>query len=344
MIMTTSPDNSREEWLEARRSGIGGSDVAAICGLDPWRTVTDVYDEKLGVAGDKPPTAPMLRGTYLEPVAADLYAERTGRALRRQPLRRHADYPWMIGNVDRQILAGTAGITETGILEVKCPGVRTFAKVKAHGMPENYILQLQHYLAVYGYSWGSFALFSAENWELVHFDIEADAAIRDRLIEIEHDFWHDHVLAEVRPEPAPVALPKLPEVSGEVVTRDDPEWTDAIAMLAEAQDLKAGAEELHLAAKSRIQERAGSHGVYEGAGARIYWREMAGRRTFDKKALAAARPLDRQALIGILIEKAGLTEAQAASVADTCALDLDAFEKQGNPFAEFRTYFLTGED
>lgn len=339
----TSADTTREEWLAARRTGVGGSDVAAICGLDPWRTITDVYDEKIGVAADKPPTPPMLRGTYLEPVAADLYAERTGRSLRRQPLRRHPEYPWMIGNVDRQILAGTADVTETGILEVKCPGVRAFSQVKAHGLPEHYILQLQHYLAVYGYSWGSYALFSAENWELIHFDLEADAEIRDRLIELEHDFWHDHVIAEVRPEPAPVALPQLPEVKGEVITRDDPEWADAISMLAEARELTASAKDLETAAKARIQDLAGEHGVFEGAGARIYWREMAGRRTFDRKALAASRPVDRQALIQILTEKAGITEAQAASVADACALDLESFEKQGKPFNEFRTYFLTGE-
>lgn len=334
--------DARLLWLEARRTGIGGSDVAAICGLDPYgRTAADVYDEKVGAVADRQPTPAMQRGALLEPVAAAIYAERTGRALRRQPLRRHPEHEWMIGNVDRQILAGHGGVTSTGVLEVKCPGIRQFAKVKANGLPEAWILQIQHYLAVYGYSWGSFAVFNAEAWELIHFDIAADAALIERLIEIEHDFWHNHVLAGVRPEPAPVELPKLPEVSGQVVTRDDPEWADAIAMLAEAKELKASAEEIEAAAKERIQALAGGYGVFEGAGARVYWRMMPGRKSFDKRALAAARPLNR-VLVREILQQHGIGRAVIDRIEAEAVLDLDAFEKEGNPYAEFRCYFLAG--
>ena len=39
---------SRDAWLAARRSGIGGSDIAAICGLSPYQTPYDVWLDKLG--------------------------------------------------------------------------------------------------------------------------------------------------------------------------------------------------------------------------------------------------------------------------------------------------------
>jgi hypothetical protein len=41
---------TREEWLDWRRRGIGGSDVSAIIGISPFRTARDIYYDKLGIA------------------------------------------------------------------------------------------------------------------------------------------------------------------------------------------------------------------------------------------------------------------------------------------------------
>lgn len=343
-LQQETPADPRQEWLEARRKGIGGSDVAALFGLDPYgRTPTDIYDDKLGVGEDRAPTPAMLRGQYLEPIAASLYAEKTGRSLRSQPIRAHREFPWMLGTCDRQILARVGGVSATGILEVKCPGIRQFSKVKSYGLSEGYLLQLSHYLTVFGYSWGSFALFNAEAWELIHFDIEADPAISERLIEVEHDFWHKHVLAGVRPEAAVAEPPKLPEVSGTVITRADPEWADAVQMLQEAKELTASAKDLESAAKDRLKELAGGYGVFEGEGARVYFRELAGRKTFDKRALAAAKPLNR-VLVREALQNHGTPQTVIEVVMDSADLDLELFEKQGKGYEELRTYFLSGGD
>lgn len=37
----------REQWLEYRRKGIGGSDAAAVLGISPFRTGRDLYYDKL---------------------------------------------------------------------------------------------------------------------------------------------------------------------------------------------------------------------------------------------------------------------------------------------------------
>ena len=39
----------REQWLEYRRKGIGGSDAAAILGVSPFATARDLYYDKLKV-------------------------------------------------------------------------------------------------------------------------------------------------------------------------------------------------------------------------------------------------------------------------------------------------------
>ena len=50
LVLTETESLSREQWLEYRRLGIGGSDVAAITGISPFRTARDVYYDKLGIA------------------------------------------------------------------------------------------------------------------------------------------------------------------------------------------------------------------------------------------------------------------------------------------------------
>ena len=40
---------TREKWLEARKKYIGGSDVACILGLNPWKTNQQLYREKKGL-------------------------------------------------------------------------------------------------------------------------------------------------------------------------------------------------------------------------------------------------------------------------------------------------------
>lgn len=37
---------SREDWLEYRKKGIGGSDVAAIMGISPFATIRDLFYNK----------------------------------------------------------------------------------------------------------------------------------------------------------------------------------------------------------------------------------------------------------------------------------------------------------
>ena len=39
---------SRQEWLQERKKGIGGSDAAAIIGLNPYMTNVDLWEIKTG--------------------------------------------------------------------------------------------------------------------------------------------------------------------------------------------------------------------------------------------------------------------------------------------------------
>lgn len=111
---------NREDWLKQRKSGIGGSDVAAVLGLSAFRTPTDVYLDKIGEAEPQQATDSMHFGQLLEDVVAKEFERRTGMKvqrvntmLRENFLHRLADKldrwseltsGWALANIDRAII------------------------------------------------------------------------------------------------------------------------------------------------------------------------------------------------------------------------------------------------
>lgn len=108
-----------EAQLKARSSGLGGTDMVAICGESNYRGPIDVYLEKRHGLGLKIPTAPpepfegnerTFWGHILEPVLAARYAEETGMTLLEPKNEagenitfRHPDRPWHMGTPDRLV-------------------------------------------------------------------------------------------------------------------------------------------------------------------------------------------------------------------------------------------------
>lgn len=98
-------NEQRAAWLEGRRTGIGGSDVAAVLGLNPWKTPLDVWNDKLGLSEDKGMSEPAYWGTVLEDTVAKEFQLRTGKRVQKVS-HQFADpeTPWAIANIDRAII------------------------------------------------------------------------------------------------------------------------------------------------------------------------------------------------------------------------------------------------
>lgn len=292
-MTTIAPYHDKDEWLLERQSGLGGSDASAITGVNPYRSPLEVYYEKTSDLEPNEPTWRMEWGLIGEPIAAELYARETGRAIRRQPLRRHSEFEFLIANVDRQILSGTAGVTSTGTLEIKCPGIGHFSKIKAHGLPDYAVLQLQHYLGVLGYSWGSFAIFNSESGPPIHFDMEADQELIENLFERERDFWLNHVVPR-RPPPEFVDAADLniPQIEGDVIMVDSGEWREVASDLQEARSLKDAAIGLENIAKGKIQEMMddmGANAIEIPSLARVYYKSYPGNTAWKSTAEKLAK-------------------------------------------------------
>lgn len=307
--------------LEARKSGLGSSDTPIVLGVSPWSRPEDLFEIKKGRRPEPEESPAMKRGKVLEAVAAELYQERTGRKLwRSNQTIRNKHFNWMLAHLDRRIVGEDNGV---GALEIKCPGLRTFAKCRREGLPFYYLVQLQHQMDVAGYEWGAFAVFNAELWEMIYFDVPRDQELIDLIHEKGAEFWSLVETEEFFPADwsGPLADPKpveIPDVKQKVITIESAEWAAAIERLRDAQGILGEAKALEEEAKGEIQKimQAAGAAAAEGAGARIYWIPQAGRRTFDVKAFAKAHP----------------------------EVDLAPFYRNGAEIRPFRPYFLKGEN
>jgi predicted phage-related endonuclease len=169
-----------QRLIEERKTGLGGSDIVHLMGIAPYGCARRLWYDKGGVEPDHPfvGNQATLRGQRLEEFIVSEYVTVTGREVRRVPMRRHKEDKHLIVHCDRMIVNDPRG---PGYLEAKCPGRDSFYKQKRNGLHDGYILQMQHGLLVTGWTWGSFALFNPESFELIHFDVEADAKIQDSI-------------------------------------------------------------------------------------------------------------------------------------------------------------------
>ena len=104
IVITDTTDLPRDEWLAYRKTGIGGSDVAAILGISPFGTARDIYYDKLSIASfydDEANKYQKKIGTLLEDVVAEMFAEVTGyRVFKIRKMFRSREHSFMLADVD----------------------------------------------------------------------------------------------------------------------------------------------------------------------------------------------------------------------------------------------------
>lgn len=189
---------SEADWLQARRKGIGGSDVAAICGLNPYRSAIQVYLDKLGLAEDVEENQAMRWGKLLEGTIADEFARLTGLPCRKvEAILQHPEHEWALVNIDR--LIEPEGQAQ-GVLEVKNASAYMAKAWEEGEAPQHYITQLQWGMFVTGLDWGYFAPLIGGNNLLVDKRMDLDRELIEPMVKICSDFWQ---MVTLRTPPAP---------------------------------------------------------------------------------------------------------------------------------------------
>lgn len=282
--VATMPD--RESWLKERQTGIGGSDAAAVLGLSKWKTPLDIYLEKRGETGNQPDSEPMLWGRALEPVIRQQYADRTGRVVRiHEGILRHPQHDFMLANLD--------GVTDDGrLLEIKTArSGQDWGEPGTDEVPQAYLLQVQHYMAVTGLVVADVAvLIGGSDFRL--YEVPADQELQGMLIEAEAEFWR-RVVDGVPPEP--VSFADAQARFGRVSVAGEVEATsEALAAIAELRTVRESMKALELReeeAKAIVMCLLGDHDTLVGQGrALATWKASRPSVRFDSSAFKAAHP------------------------------------------------------
>ena len=283
-------DALRGEWLALRRTGVGGSDVAAVLGLSPYKGAYALWAEKVGVAepDDLSGSQAVEWGNRLEPVVAAKYKEaHPDREVRRvNGVCRSVARPWALASLDYEVRDPEAG---WGVLGIKTVGLRR-AGDWDDGVPLYYQTQVQHYLDVTGRPFADVAvLVGGQEWR--EYRIAADADDQAAVREAVDRFWG---MVERREPPDPSgcdsrallqAHPEAGEWDEVADAADVPELAAWEAARAAADAAKRALDDRAAALKARIGDARG----VRAPGVRVTWKRGV-RRTFDRKRFDADNP------------------------------------------------------
>lgn len=211
-VVPVHPDIDRDAWLEHRRTGIGGSDIAAIIGVSPYKTPWQIYVDKVGLVDlddqEDEQTEQMEWGQLLEQFILDRWEHTTGRhASFRQLLGRHDDHDWMLATFDGLETEGPGDPTGYGdppepedvAMAIRPIEVKNITDWNwADGIPLHYQAQGQWQMMVSGLDSCLFVVLHAGR-HLETYELEADPDDQAALLRAGEKFWRDHVEKEDPP-------------------------------------------------------------------------------------------------------------------------------------------------
>lgn len=180
-VLVLPSDAPREQWLKARRRGIGGSDALAVLGLSQYASRYSVWAEKSGLLPEQDDNEAMAWGRRLESVIAEEFEARTGVQTIQCGLMQHVDRSWQLASVDR--LTG-----DGGVLEIKTTSAYKAGDWDDDQLADHAEAQLQHYLAVTGLEHGyAAALIGGQRLEIRH--VERNDRLIALMVEAEAELW-----------------------------------------------------------------------------------------------------------------------------------------------------------
>ncbi len=273
------------EWLNMRKRGLGSSDAPKLTGLSPHGGPFDVYTDKT-TAEHQTENPEMLRGHLLEGAVARWYEIETGRFVEQAPgILIHPQYDWMFASLDRLIVPPFG---EASVRGLEC---KTTNRRLGRVLFDDWECQVQHQMAVAGFEVMDVAVLSG-GLDFQLFEVHRDDAYIADLIDIERDFWFNHVLVGVPPEidgtegARQYLQNKYPKDDGEEMEAGPDERALVQMLLAvRAQLVTDKREKAKL--ENLIKDRMGEYTSLAGPGFKVSWKRTKDYDKVDWKRLAS---------------------------------------------------------
>jgi putative phage-type endonuclease len=286
------------EQQRRRLKGIGASDVAAILGLDKYRTPYQVWMEKTGRIAPFAGNEATKMGNLLEPVIAQLYQERNPGVELRPCETIVGDEEWMLATPDRVAMVRDEALPQEWLVEIKSRSSYTISEFGEEGTdecPPDVLCQVMWQMKVTGLGSADVALL-VDGRTFRQFRVDYDADLAKQMYTTLREWWYRHVVDGLEPEPTPSErIEQLKERFAVAANKEKvpatPMIEESLQRLANVKHLQEVLDDEKVLAQAEVMEFLGSaYGVIGEAGTAI-WYDVKGRVTTDwKEVVEACRP------------------------------------------------------
>jgi putative phage-type endonuclease len=279
-----------------RSRGIGGSEIAAVAGIDPYRSPLDIALRKKHLVEREPETHHQLRGQYVGPALAAWYEAKTGklvthRGAHEQTLQSEA-HPIVIATPDGLVHSAGRGSKVIAVLEVKTPYWRTAHLWGAPGtdeIPEHYVPQAIWEMAAANVNHADVG--ALLDGDLPIYTVPFDADLFAALLEAAERFWRDYIETDNLPpadgsETARAWLLKQHPRATRDMLEGAAREAELLRSLRDATTSRKELEEREELLKQQLMEIIGDHEGLSCEAGRITWRCNKDSTRVDWEALA----------------------------------------------------------
>jgi putative phage-type endonuclease len=198
-----------EDWLELRTKGIGGSDIGAIMGLNPYSSPLKIFKQKVeGYKEDLSNNTFVKKGKELENLILTNYVKPYFKNLGYEVGKPdfmiiNSDYPFFRANVDGIAFNNSKDYKENIIVEIKW--VSEWAEVnwnkpEYNGIPPSYYAQVQEYMLVTGAQNAIVCALFDKDWEMNYFVVPRDEMFISEMINKGRDFYQYNMIMKMPPK------------------------------------------------------------------------------------------------------------------------------------------------
>ncbi|MFH2047889.1 MAG: YqaJ viral recombinase family protein, partial [bacterium] len=184
-------DMPKSEWLRHRQSFIGGSESAAVFGLNEYMSPVDVYLSKIAAEPiDIPVNDIMQSGNDAELFMPQWYEAQTGFRVERDfNIRIHKEIDYIGVNLDGII--SDPNHKTPGVLEIKTTNPEEVESWN-NKLPYRHALQVHHGMLVTGWTWAVVIVLVRDKyaWQKLAFPVDYSAQVQKLQIEAYDDFWN----------------------------------------------------------------------------------------------------------------------------------------------------------
>ncbi len=275
-----------DEQKAMRKTGISATDIACICGLNPYRSIVQVWAEKRGLLPEEDLTGneAVYWGLALEEPITIRYEESHHIAIMSVGTLRHPTEDWMLATPDGMAVmqegeAAPDSYAYAWGVELKTAGFQAGKRFGDGGdaVPEEYLIQCAWCMAVCGLErWDVAVLIAGRDYR--EFTLHRDLDLEKRLIEIGRKFWFENVVANVQPEidastSTAETLAKLYPRDEQPLIQAGTEFEDWMLKLKAARQRVTEAEGEKRQAENALKAIIGDAAGCEGAVGKITWKQ-----------------------------------------------------------------------